>query len=47
MNQVIISLTSYGERINSVHHVVESLKNQLCSAYKVILLVEKKKLSRI
>lgn len=45
MNQVIISLTSYGERINSVHHVVESLKSQTCRVDKIILWLDETELS--
>ncbi|HDY92147.1 MAG TPA: hypothetical protein ENH67_05710 [Pseudoalteromonas sp.] len=45
MSNLIVSLTSYGERINSVHHVVESLKNQTCRVDKIILWLDETELS--
>ncbi|MBB1296282.1 hypothetical protein [Pseudoalteromonas sp. SR41-7] len=46
MSNLIVSLTSYGERINSVHHVVESLKSQTCQVDKIILWLDETELSR-
>lgn len=46
MSNLVVSLTSYGDRINSVHHVVESLKNQSCGVDKVILWLDETELSR-
>jgi hypothetical protein len=45
MNSLIVSLTSYGDRINSVHLVVESLKNQSCRVDKIILWLDETELS--
>ncbi|MCQ8886187.1 hypothetical protein NQT63_10880 [Pseudoalteromonas agarivorans] len=46
MSNLIVSLTSYGERINSVHRVVESLKSQSCRVDKIILWLDETELSR-
>jgi len=46
MAGVIVSLTSYGERIKVVHKVVESLKNQTIQANKIILWLDETELTR-
>lgn len=46
MSGVIVSLTSYGERIQVVHKVVESLKNQTMQAAKIILWLDETELTR-
>ena len=46
MRSVVISLTSYGERINSVHKVVDSLIKQTYQADKIILWLDETELTR-
>lgn len=46
MHQIIISLTSYGERINVVHLVVESLKKQTYQVDKIVLWLDETELAR-
>jgi hypothetical protein len=41
--QVIVSLTTYPQRINLVHHAINSILNQTMKADKVILWLEKEK----
>lgn len=45
MNLIIISLTSYGTRIGSVHRVIESLKNQTYKVDKIILWLDEGELN--
>ena len=45
-NPIIISLTSYAERINVVHLVVESLKKQTYQVDKIVLWLDEAELSR-
>ncbi|MCT8985754.1 hypothetical protein [Shewanella phaeophyticola] len=45
-NPIIISLTSYAERINVVHLVVESLKKQTYQVDKIVLWLDETELSR-
>jgi hypothetical protein len=46
VNPVVISLTSYAERIKVVHLVVESLKKQTYQADKIVLWLDETELSR-
>lgn len=46
VSPVIISLTSYAERINVVHLVIESLKKQTYRADKIVLWLDETELSR-
>ncbi|WP_137222060.1 hypothetical protein [Shewanella sp. MEBiC00475] len=46
VNPIIISLTSYAERINVVHLVVESLKKQTYQVDKIVLWLDETELTR-
>ncbi|MEP3349834.1 MAG: hypothetical protein ABJN96_07760 [Marinomonas sp.] len=46
MSNIFISLTSYGERINTVHHVVSSLKKQSARVDKIILWLDENELKK-
>ncbi|GGP50221.1 hypothetical protein [Shewanella saliphila] len=46
MGNIIISLTSYAERINVVHLVIESLKKQTYQVDKIILWLDETELTR-
>ncbi|WP_462169257.1 hypothetical protein [Pseudoalteromonas lipolytica] len=45
MKQLIISLTTYGERLNTVHLVVDSLKQQTYRASKILLWLDETELA--